>query len=226
MLQYDITQSSPNSVVVEVGAQYNETVEYGKVTLFIDPFFNPTHHVVTSGIVKAIPKGKCFDEFGNGIATDVRVGDKIHFHYLSTMSEHSCLYGNYYKVPYCWIFCIVRGEEIIPVGGWTLLEKAIEDGDEFGDIEVNGVTVSAKQSQSGIVTSVSKKPSTKFAVLRHIGKPLLNHEKLDVKKGEKVLLEKDCNFENNIEGKTYYTVRQSNIIGKLKQLYNDTIVSP
>lgn len=213
MLQYELTQASPNSLIVEVGAQYDDTVQYGSLSIFIDPLFKPTHNARIYGVVKAIPKGKCYNEDGIEIEADVRVGDKVYFHYLATFDENACLYGNYYRIPYCWIFCVVRDNDIIPIGGWTFCEKVIEGEDEFEDIEVGGVKISGIKNSAGLVTSVTKKDSNKYAIVRHIGKTLKNAPSLNLKSGQRVLIEKNTNFENVIEGKTYYTIRQGDILG-------------
>ena len=216
MLQYELSQASPNSLIVEVGAQYDDTVQYGSLSIFIDPLFKPTHNARIYGVVKAIPKGKCYNEDGIEIEADVQVGDKVYFHYLATFDENACLYGNYYRIPYCWVFCVVRGTDIIPIGGWTFCEKMVEGEEEFSQVEVNGVKISAVTNSSGLVTSIGKKESTKVAIMRHIGKPLKNVNSIDVNSGEKVLIEKSLNFENTIEGKSYYTIRQGDILGKYK----------
>jgi len=214
MLQYELSQASPNSLIVEVGAQYDDTVQYGSLSIFIDPLYKPTHNARIYGVVKAIPKGKCYNEDGIEIEADVQVGDKVYFHYLATFDENACLYGNYYRIPYCWIFCVVRGTDIIPIGGWTFCEKMVEGEEEFSQVEVNGVKISAVTNSSGLVTSIGKKESTKVAIMRHIGKPLKNVNSIGVNLGEKVLIEKSLNFENTIEGKSYYTIRQGDILGK------------
>jgi co-chaperonin GroES (HSP10) len=216
MLQYELSQASPNSLIVEVGAQYDDTVQYGSLSIFIDPLFKPTHNARIYGVVKAIPKGKCYNEDGIEIEADVQVGDKVYFHYLATFDENACLYGNYYRIPYCWVFCVVRGTDIIPIGGWTFCEKMVEGEEEFSQVEVNGVKISAVTNSSGLVTSIGKKESTKVAIMRHIGKPLKNINSIEVNSGEKVLIEKSLNFENTIEGKSYYTIRQGDILGKYK----------
>jgi len=216
MLQYELSQASPNSLIVEIGAQYDDTVQYGSLSIFIDPLFKPTHNARIYGLVKAIPKGKCYNEDGIEIEADVKVGDKVYFHYLATFDENACLYGNYYRIPYCWVFCVVRGTDIIPIGGWTFCEKMVEGEEEFSEVEVNGVKISAVTNSSGLVTSIGKNESTKVAIMRHIGKPLKNINSIEVNSGEKVLIEKSLNFENTIEGKSYYTIRQGDILGKYK----------
>jgi co-chaperonin GroES (HSP10) len=225
MLQYELSQASPNSLIVEIGAQYDDTVQYGSLSIFIDPLFKPTHNARIYGLVKAIPKGKCYNEDGIEIEADVKVGDKVYFHYLATFDENACLYGNYYRIPYCWVFCVVRGTDIIPIGGWTFCEKMVEGEEEFSEVEVNGVKISAVTNSSGLVTSIGKNESTKVAIMRHIGKPLKNINSIEVNSGEKVLIEKSLNFENTIEGKSYYTIRQGDILGQYKTFSGVAIVA-
>jgi co-chaperonin GroES (HSP10) len=210
MLTYDIKKSAPNTVVVEVGATMDDTVEYGNLKLHIDPEFNPTHYARIYGRVIAVPDGKAYNEEGVEIGKNVQVGDIIYFHYLTTSDETNCIYGNYYKVPYYWVFCIVRSGNILPVGSWTLCETVVEE--EFNHVEVDGQKIEAITSASGLVIGINKKPSTKFARLVYIGAPVGEGIEIDVSPGELVLLNKNSNFVNKIEGKEYYTVRQSDIL--------------
>lgn len=210
MLTYDIKKSAPNTVVVEVGASMDDTIEYGNLKLRIDPEFNPTQYARIYGRVIAVPDGKAYNEEGIEVEKNVQVGDIIYFHYLTTSDETNCIYGNYYKVPYYWVFCIVRSGNILPVGSWTLCEAVVEE--EFNQVEVNGQKIEAITSASGLVIGINKKPSTKFARLSYIGKAVGEGIELEVAPGELVLLNKNSNFINKIEGKEYYTVRQSDIL--------------
>jgi co-chaperonin GroES (HSP10) len=210
MLTYDIKKSPPNTVVVEVGSSMDDTVQFGNLKLLIDPEFNPTQYARIYGRVIAVPDGKAYNEESIEIEKDVQVGDIIYFHYLTTSDETNCIYGNYYKVPYYWIFCVVRSGNILPIGGWTLCETVVEE--EFNTVEVDGQKIEAITSASGLVISINKKPSTKFARLSHIGKPLVGADELKVSQGAMVLLNKNSNFKNTVEGKEYYTVRQVDIL--------------
>ena len=214
MMNYNIKQSAVNAVIVRVEEALDSTYKHGSLEVFIDPLFNPTHHARIYGIVEAIPAGKCFNEDGFEIEQEVQVGDKVYFHYLTTSDENNCIYGNSYKVPYYWIFCVVRDGNILPVSGWTLCTQIVEDNEDFESVEVGGRTMQATLSGSGLVTSIEKKKSVKFAKLSYIGKPLLNQKELDVSQGDTVVLAKNSNFINKIEGVDYFTVRQSDIFGK------------
>lgn len=214
MIYNNIKHSAINSVIVRVDEALSSTYKYGSLEVFIDPLFNPTHHARIYGIVEAIPQGKCFNEDGLEIEQTVKVGDKIYFHYLTTSDENNCVFGNSYKVPYYWIFCIVRESNILPVGGWTLCGQIPEVVGAYEEIEVEGKKMQVSLSLSGLVTSIYEKKSIKYAKLLHIGEPLLNHAELEVSKGDIVVLAKDSNFINSIEGVDYFTVRQSDIYGK------------
>jgi co-chaperonin GroES (HSP10) len=210
MLTYDIKKSPPNTVVVEVGASMDDTVQFGNLKLHIDPEFNPTQYARIYGRVIAVPDSKVYNEESIEIEKDVQVGDVIYFHYLTTSDENNCIYGNYYKVPYYWIFCVVRSGNILPIGSWTLCETVVEE--EFNTVEVNGQKIEAITSASGLVIGLNKKSSTKFARLSHIGRPLIGEDELKVGQGALVILNKNSNFKNTIEGKEYYTVRQRDIL--------------
>jgi co-chaperonin GroES (HSP10) len=210
MLTYDIKKSPPNTVVVEVGASMDDTVQYGNLKLHIDPEFNPTQYARIYGRVIAVPEGKAYNEESFEIEKEVQVGDIIYFHYLTTSDETNCIYGNYYKVPYYWIFCVVRSGNILPIGSWTLCETVVEE--DFNTVEVGGQKIEAITSASGLVIGINKKPSTKFARLSHIGRPLVGTDELKIGKGALVILNKNSNFKNTIEGKEYYTVRQGDIL--------------
>jgi co-chaperonin GroES (HSP10) len=215
MLTYDLKQSAPNTVIVEVGTALEDTVKYGSLTIHIDPEFKPTEHARIYGIVKAVPTGKCYNENGLEIEPEVRVGDKIYFHYLTTSDETNRLYGNYYKVPYYWIFCVVRDSDIVPVGGWSLCEQIVEQEEEFTSVQVGSKTISATLSSSGLVTEIRKNKSERYAKLAYIGKPLVGLEVLGVNIGDKVIINKNSHFKNKIEEKEYYTIRQEDILGRV-----------
>lgn len=214
MLNYDIKQSPVNTVIVEVEEALDSTYKHGSLEVHIDPLFNPTHYARIYGKVVAVPNGKCYNEEGLEIEKEVQVGDKIYFHYLVTNDEINCIHGNYYKVPYYWVFCRVIDGNILPVGSWTLCSPIVEKEDDFQTIDVGGRKVNGVLSKSGLVTNLYKEPSVKYATLMHIGKPLVNSKELDVSSGERVILEKNSNFKNKIEDFDYYTVRQSDILGK------------
>jgi co-chaperonin GroES (HSP10) len=210
MSKREFALAPPNHIIVRVGSKMQESVKHGSLELQIDPEFNPTNYATICGTVEALPGDSPKDEEGNGIMPLVELGDKVYFHYLVTSDEIYNIYDNYYKVPYYWVFCVIRNGDILPIGGWTLCEKLVEE--DFNQVEVNGVKISAVLSASGLVTSVTKKPSIKYATLCHIGEPLENDGYLDVEVGNRIAIDVNCNFTNEIEGKSYYTIRQRHLL--------------
>jgi co-chaperonin GroES (HSP10) len=210
MSKREFSLAPPNHVIVQVESRMQESVKHGNLELQIDPEFNPTNYATISGRVVALPGDSPRDEEGNHIAAKVELDDKVYFHYLVTSDEMYHIYDNYYKVPYYWVFCAVRGADILPIGGWTLCEKIVEE--DFNQVEVNGVKINAVLSESGLVTSVTKKPSIKYARLCYIGDPLEEDIWLDILVGDRVAIDVNCNFTNKIEGKEYYTIRQRHLL--------------
>lgn len=209
-MKLDAKMASPNHVIIEVEQAYDDKVKYGNLELNIDHEFNPTNYARIYGKVVAVPQGKCVDEEGKEIIKEVQVGDKIYFHYLITSDEGFRIYGNYYRVPYYWIFASVRDSRIIPIGSWTLCKPTFEQ--EFEKVDVGGVKIDAVMSSSGLVTSIAKKPSVRHCSVSYIGEPLVEEGEIGVYSGSKVVLDINSNFVNKIEGEDYYTVKQRYIL--------------
>lgn len=212
MYSYDIKKSPTNTVIVRVGSALDDTVEYGNLKLHIDPLFNPTEHARIYGTVIAVPDGTAHTEYGEEIEKNVQVGDKIYFHFLTTTDETNCIYGNYYKVPYYWIFCAVRDGRILPTGSWCFVEQVIEEESDYSEVEILSKRMSVKVSETGLVTSVTKKKSMNTGILRHLGSPLVGKDTINASIGSKVLLTRNSNFRNKVEGKEYYTLKQEDIL--------------
>lgn len=209
-MKLDAKMSTPNHVIVEVEQTYDDKVKYGSLELTIDHEFNPTQYARIYGKVVAVPQGKCLDEEGKEIVKEIEVGDRVYFHYLVTAEENFRIYGNYYKIPYYWIFASVRDERIIPIGSWTLCKPIIEE--EFEKVDVGGVKIEAVVSKSGLVTSVVKKPSVRHCIVSYIGTPLVEEGELGIGNGSKVVLDVNSNFVNKVEGEDFYTVKQRYIL--------------
>lgn len=215
MLDYPVAQAPRNHIIVEVEELYDSTVKHGSLELHIDPYYKPTHYVRIYGKVIGLPKGKSYNEDGKEIVSEVQIGDKVYFHYLSTLNETNCIFRNIYKIPYYHVFCVVRDSRIIPIASWTLCEFINEDEPEFKKVEVEGVHIYAKEdSKTGLITEVFKKESTKLAVMQHIGTPLVGEPELSIPPGARVLIDRNTNFKNTIEGREYYTILQENILAK------------
>ena len=210
MLSYELKNVPSNYVIVEIGKRLEDTVQYGESTFYIDPDYNPTQNIRIFGRVIAVPDTIPINEYGQQIEPEVQVGDTVYFHYLSVHNEDNCIYGNFYRIPYQWVFCTVRNNDIKAIGGWNFLEQVVEE--QFDKENIDGKTIEVVRSSSGLITSVTKKKSTKYAILKYKGTALRGQEELKASIGDKVILNRHSNFKNTIEGKEYYTVKSEDIL--------------
>ncbi len=116
-------------------------------------------HVETSGTVVDVCQTLSKD-YMYGTAVEVKPGDRVIFHYLAIKRDrdgqkitHHKKIGNDYIIKYSDIFCIVRGDDIIPVNGFVILEGEPE---EF-------------KSNLIIPDYLKKKRSKVVCTIRHIG---------------------------------------------------------
>lgn len=100
--------------------------------------------------------------------------------------------------------------KIIPLAGHVLIEPAWEDG-----VEDLGDGKRGKISSSGLVTELHDKPKYLEGIVRHIPTPM-HGECVEVVPGDRIIYEKNSDWEVEIEGKKYYVMRYWDIMGKLE----------
>jgi co-chaperonin GroES (HSP10) len=202
------------NVLVKCTGIYNylKTVGNGGLQLYVDPLYKQGAHKVTTGIVHALP---AHTPDWLRILPELQVGDKVYFHY-NALDEDALIPDSdgIFTVLYDMIFCCVRDGKIIPIQGKVLLQAVPED--DVQEIEVNGQNIKVKMSPSGLVTQLNVVDSlhTDGTLHRsyskgrvtHIGKPLIGETEPDVKVGEIVYYALNADFENEIEGQTYFVM--------------------
>lgn len=124
--------------------------------------------------------------------------DTIYFDYRVTEDEN--LVGKHegkdlYKVRADQIICSVKDGEIIPQGGWCLVEPNMETWEEI-------------TTKSGILMKSAPQAKYLEGIVRYIS-PLYN-----IKAGDKILYEIAANWTVNVEGKDYYAIEEEDILGK------------
>ena len=182
-----------DSVIVRIEKTHEDEMSHGKLTLELDPMFNPTNNVRIYGTVEGIGR----DE------KDLKVGDKVYFHYLVVDDSH--IYDDLYNVDLSRIFCVVRDEKITMCRDWALF-KPVEE--KAKDVQVGNHKIAGTLTQSGLFKSATPKKSATRAKLCYIGQ-----NDLMLQGGEVVYLLPKFEFENKIEGEVYYTCRQEYILG-------------
>jgi co-chaperonin GroES (HSP10) len=191
-------------VFVKISKRFNdEIVTESGIRLFVDTTWRPEWNTVIHGEVVSIPH-KLGRQFENvGICPEVQVGDKIYFSWMVTLKkdrlfeveEEDGSYSQYWVVDYFHIWCVVRNEQVIMIGGKVLVEPITEVKEEkYGSIIIPDAYRKEKLLMKGI--------------LRHIGEPVEGSPYLDVEPGDVVYFPKNCAFVNEVEGVEYYLFDQ------------------
>lgn len=187
---------------------YNYYREHGSLKLYVDPLFNKGQAKIKSAIVAAIPSA--MHEWSR-IKPDVEVGDKVYFHYNALREESAIPDSDHlWFIEYQDVFCTVRNGNIIPIGSRVLVEALYDPN--VTEVEIDGITVKATLTASGIVDQINVKHDLKKGKLAFIGEPLRGDKYLDVKSGDTIYFTKDADFRNTIEGKDYFIMYQDDII--------------
>lgn len=128
-----------NYVLVRPLRKDNELVLSDKQTIFIDPSWEREKHAPSAGIVIKTPAGIYFnDKDANSTAeyeTDQELleGDTVVFHYLcfqTAIERRQCFTIDgeiYLLIKYDQIFLAKRGDNVIPINGWLIIEPDDED---------------------------------------------------------------------------------------------------
>ncbi len=194
---------TPNYVWVDYPKDRKEEVKVGGICLFQDNTYRPEWHLILHGTVVSVP-----ERFHYPVQEKIRVGDKIYFHYLVPGAENQ--HDKKLRVPIEQVFCYVRDGQITMVGG-HVLAKAVWDED-IQDVDVDGKTIKARVSDSGLVTSVNVDYRKNLSKVYHIGLPLKNSPELDCKAGDEVFMKKFSQQKYEIEGEEYFVFTQKELL--------------
>jgi co-chaperonin GroES (HSP10) len=175
---------------------------------------------VTQARVVAVPGG-LKDEWvdmttrESDIHQEVRVGDVAYFHFNSLTEDNKLITpeGEVYRVPYSRVYCVSREGEIIMIGGWALVEPTYPDDIEVSVIE--GEKCFKRKGGFLYLPPSSVKEEEQVGILRHIGTPLKGRPTLPYKAGDTVLLALYSDIRITVEGKEYFRVAQSDLLGTI-----------
>ncbi len=154
----------------------------------------------------------------------IQKGDTIYFHYL-TVSP-----GNYikrekgaaiYKVPYESIFCTIRNKKIFMINGNVLVTDVYEKG--YGPVDVEGkdIMASTKEitrtdgSKVELVTGIADKPQYRKGMIQNIGDGIPPLTRATLNEGDTIIFREDSEFDNEIQNKEYYVMKQWDIMAKV-----------
>lgn len=227
--------------------------------LEVDPTWEPWLHVKTWGTVVQIPidltqkfmaKGsihlgvpgyedlRMYHDYAsrpifrslNEIHQDIRIGDKIYFHYNTLVKYEQNLVDvkvkfdsktkiateiPVFKVMYDQIQCVVRGKQIMMIGGNVLVEPDMEDWDEilaptYFPLELTGGKKKKRPKEQWIQTKVQPEARYLLGYVKNIGKPFIGDE-CELKVGDKIVYRPNADWRVKIEGKEYFCMHYSHI---------------
>ena len=165
------------------------------VEIVIDTAFHPhaTEYVTQEGKVINPPT-----KLSNKKPVELKAGDYVYTHHFLCDEDQSLeLDGKkFYQLHYELVHCIVNKGKIKMLSDWNLIEP---------------IEKKEQTTESGLVIVRLDNPKEPLSgTARHISKGLKD---LGVKKGDKIYFSKDSDYEIIIEGKTYYRMRDRDILG-------------
>jgi hypothetical protein len=145
----------------------------GGIEVLIDTSYEVEKHAVTTGEVFKAPENIFFSYKSSHASSDfdvdmeLKFGDKVYFHYLSCANAmknnrfYECEGEYYILIQYHSMYVAKRGDDIVMLNGWMLMEPIYVDTFESSVITK---------------TDMSKdKTSSKYAKVSHIGNPVRNY---------------------------------------------------
>jgi len=165
-------------------------------SIILDPTYNPRHHVNIRGTVVSA-----------GNKTSFKAGDIIYFHYNLTATDNYMQNINGQSVFICdnddLIFCSVKEGVVTMNRNWVMVEPLPDE--DVAEFEVEKVKIKGKKVGNIIIPGDEKKAL--MGKLVEIG-----NTDMDVKVGSTIYFSPDSEFENRIEGKDYYLMRQEDVL--------------
>ena len=175
------------------------------VEIIVDQTYEPHSmtHVTQDGIIEYLPKGFSLD-YQKDIdfqVMELEVGDHVYCHHflcdehVRTTKVDKNGNGLYYLL-YGEVYCAIRDGKINMIGEWNLVDP---------------VKIEAPKSAAGIITQVQQKMEPLKGIARHINERLRD---LGINKGDEIFFDADSDYEMMVEGKMYYRMQNTYILGK------------
>jgi co-chaperonin GroES (HSP10) len=206
-----MVETPKDFVVIRIEKEHKESISYGSLNLQIDSGYDPEGNRICFGKVESYPRAI---SSGMKATSRIKEGTEIFFHYLA-MHESNIFTVNFERfarihIPF--IIATKPDDKWIPFDGWSFCEKIYDE-----DVTTLEDGMKVKISPSGIISEVNVGHNLLEATIRSVGTPLENEPDLDLNKGDTILFDQHCDFDNvgnTLDGKEYLYIRQSDIMLK------------
>lgn len=190
---------SNGRTVVRQEKRVNDTVQVGGRVFLLDPVFRQYWNTVHMAEVVATDR------------LDIAVGDiVIVHHFVNAPEQRIPIAGNFSYLEYNQIYAKLKGEEIVVLNEYVLVEPVTYG--EAGLIkESKGLLTSTHSAQDHV---------EKIGIAAHIGRQA-RHDGL--KPGDKILFNKNCEYEMLIKGKLYYRMEFRDVITTIDE-FSDLVI--
>lgn len=190
-------KTSNNRVIVELtDKMFDSERKIGDFIMHVDTVFRKLHNAVQRAVVVGCPEN-----------SELQPGDIVYVHHFVVEDERRIpVKGkNYRWLEYSQIYFRVRNGIGKALGYYVLVEPIKYDESNF-----------KKESDSGLL--LTKKAGTTYVdrvgLVAHVGKDAEEHG-LEV--GDKILFNKNCEYEIRIEGKMYYRMEARDVIATIPE---------
>jgi co-chaperonin GroES (HSP10) len=196
----EVRETLGNNVMVKLDAKNDYIETKSGLRLLLDTSFEPEKHVVRVGTVEALPRELQFKkEIPWETEIELKLGDRVVMYFMAIqncLSKEQKKYAQegkdvYIFIKYHNIYAIIRGEEIIPINGYVLVEP-IEDPE--------WIRLNEQASKAGLIIPDMRKLSKThitYGKIAYLGKPNLRYsekyksdEYYDLKVGDEIIMKK------------------------------------
>jgi co-chaperonin GroES (HSP10) len=185
---------SPTKIIVTLEKKFIDEVDFNGGKIYLDPTYRPEWNAFPYGTVQSIPLKNIYvtDDFVHNVLP----GDRIYLNYGVVNDPSNMIIHDgkeYWMVDYFMALAVVRDGKIIPVGEHILIEPQEEE----------------ISSDFIVIPDMAKRK-----VLTR-GRVFASNDP-EIPAGSDVMFEENGMFENEIEGRKFFVMFNSNILVKFK----------
>ena len=222
-MEKELIKGVYNQVFIHVPKEEQYIEKQGRFD--VDVSYDPAQHVKGVGHIVGIPS-KVGGTECEGITVNFDIGDECIFHYTVISDQNDNFYVGEYDekdIYRCELFNLIatrkEGDSTWNmIGGWVFCDPYFEQKTrriKYTDpIFKNEHTVNAVIADSGIITSVDPKASTRIAKLISIGPNVEGFPELDVEPGELVIFRQGMDSKMVVDGREVFFMRQEELLAK------------